>query len=132
MDLKSQSKDLSFIFLPYGSSPFLLAFLRLDGSVGHRIGLDPRHQMIALLEQAAHHLAGGVVGVDDEEEWSVDGQEIEQAEHLVEQGALVAIGPYQAFVDARGERYGKDAAGGMDEQADRLQGMPHDVFGLGV
>jgi hypothetical protein len=35
-------------------------------------------------------------------------------------------------VDARGERYGEDALSRVYEQADSLQGMPHDVLGLGV
>ena len=88
--------------------------------------------MIVLLEQAVHHLAGGVVGIGDKIEGHLDSQDIEQAEHLVEQGALVAIGPHQAFVDAHGERHGEDAVGRAYQQADSLHGMPHDVFGLGV
>ena len=88
--------------------------------------------MVALLEQAAHHLAGGVVGIGDKVEGSLDSQDIEQAEHLVEQAALVAVGPYQTFMDAHGERHGKDALGRMHEQADSLHGVPHDVFWLGV
>src|SRR5271169_2600480 len=44
--------------------------------------------MVALLEQAVRHLAGGVVGIGDKVEGSLDSQDIEQAEHLVEQGAL--------------------------------------------
>jgi hypothetical protein len=88
--------------------------------------------MVALFEQAAHHLAGGVVGIGNKVEGGLEGQDIEQAEHLVEQGALVAVGPYQTFVDARGERHAKDAVGRMYEQADSLHGMPHDVLGLGV
>ena len=88
--------------------------------------------MIALLEQAAHHLASGVVGIGDKIKRGLDGQDIEQAQHLVEQGALVAIGPYQTFMDAHSERHGKDALGRVYEQADSLHGMPHDVLGLGV
>ena len=88
--------------------------------------------MVALLEQAVHHLAGGVVGIGDKVEGNLDSQDIEQAEHLVEQGTLVAIGPYQTFMDAHGERHGKDALGRVYEQADSLHGMPHDVLGLGV
>jgi hypothetical protein len=38
-------------------------------------------------------------------EGNLDSQDIEQAEHLVEQGTLVAIGPYQTFMDAHGERH---------------------------
>src|SRR5208282_5367510 len=115
-----------------GSSPCLAAFLPRGGSVGHRVGFDPGHEMVALLEQAVRHLAGGVVGIGDKVEGSLDSQDIEQAEHLVEQGALVAIGPYQTFVDAHGERHGEDALGRVYEQADSLHGMPHDVLGLGV
>jgi hypothetical protein len=88
--------------------------------------------MMALLEQAADNLAGGVVGIGDKVTRNRDGQDIEQAEHLVEQGAPVTIGPYQTFVDTWRERYAEDALSRMQEQADGLQGMPHDVFGLGV
>jgi hypothetical protein len=35
-------------------------------------------------------------------------------------------------MDACGERYGEEAVRRADEDADGLQGMPHDVFGLGV
>ena len=87
---------------------------------------------MALLEQAADNLAGGVVGIGDKVTRNRDGQDIEQAEHLVEQGAPVTIGPYQTFVDTCRERYGEDALSRVHEQADGLQGMPHDVFGLGV
>ena len=82
--------------------------------------------MVALFEQAAHHLAGGVVGNGNKVEGGFEGQDIEQAEHLVEQGALVAIGPYQTFVDARGGRHAKDALGRVYEQADSLHGMTHE------
>src|SRR5271169_4498200 len=78
-----------------GPSPCLSTFLPRGGSVGHRIGFDPGHQMVALLEQAVQHLTGGVVGIGDKVEGNLDSQDIEQAEHLVEQGTLVAIGPYQ-------------------------------------
>ena len=35
-------------------------------------------------------------------------------------------------MDTCRERYGEDALSRVHEQADGLQGMPHDVFGLGV
>jgi len=88
--------------------------------------------MVALLEQAVHHLAGGVVGIGDKVKRNLDSQDIEQAKHLVEQGARIAVGPHQAFVDAHSERNAKDALGGVYEQADSLHGMAHDVLGLGV
>src|SRR5271169_6068501 len=51
-----------------GPSPCLSTFLPRGGSVGHRIGFDPGHQMVALLEQAVQHLTGGVVGIGDKVE----------------------------------------------------------------
>jgi hypothetical protein len=35
-------------------------------------------------------------------------------------------------VDADGERHGEDAGGRLNQQAHRLEGVSHDVFGLGV
>src|ERR1700687_4379542 len=127
-----QRLELYFLAIGLGSPPFDPAFLWRGGSVGNRIGLNAAYQMMALFEQAAHNLARGVVGIGDKVIRNRDGQDIEQAEHLVEQGAPVTIGPYQTFVDTRGERYGEDALSRVHEQADSLQGMPHDVVGLGV
>jgi hypothetical protein len=88
--------------------------------------------MMTLGDAAVNDLAGGVVGVGDKVKRRRDADETEQGEHLVEQGAAVAIGPDQTFMDARGESHGEEAVRGVDEQADGLQGMPHNVFGLGV
>jgi len=60
-----QGLELCFLAIDLGSPPFVAAFLWRGGSVGNRVGLDPAHQMMALLEQAADNLAGGVVGIDD-------------------------------------------------------------------
>src|ERR1700693_5183248 len=127
-----QGLELYFLAIGLGSPPFVAAFPWRGGRVGNRIGLNPAHQMMALFEQAAHDLARGVVGIGDKVIRNRDGQDIEQAEHLVEQGAAVTIGPYQTFVDTRGERYAEEALSRVDEQADRLQRMAHDVLGLGV
>ena len=35
-------------------------------------------------------------------------------------------------MDAHGERHGEEAGGGLNEQAHRLQRVPHDEFGLGI
>ena len=88
--------------------------------------------MVALFEQSAHHLACGVVGIRHEVAllWNLQG--LDQVQHFVEQRALVAIGPHQAFVNLDGERDGEDARGRIDEQGHGLQGMSHDVFGLGA
>jgi hypothetical protein len=47
----------------------------------------------------------------------------QEGEHLVEQGAAVAIGPHHALVDADGEWHGEDAGGGLHEQAHCLEGV---------
>jgi len=88
--------------------------------------------MMTLLEQTFNDLACGVVGVGDKIKRRLDGQHTEQSEHFVKQSAFVAIGPDQAFMDPRGEWYGEEALSRVYEQADGLQGMPHDVLGLGV
>ena len=86
-----QGLELYFLAIDLGSPPFVAAFLWRGGAVGNRVGLDPAHQMMAFFEQAAHHLAGGVIGIGDKVIRSRDGQDIEQAEHFVEQGASVTI-----------------------------------------
>jgi hypothetical protein len=82
--------------------------------------------------QTDDDLVGSIVGVSDEVEGLFDGGDAEECEHFVEQGAAVAIGPHHSLVDAHGERHGEEAGGGLNEQAYRLQRVPHDVFGLGV
>ena len=39
---------------------------------------------------------------------------------------------HQSLMDAHGERHGEEAGGGLNEQAHRLQRVPHDEFGLGI
>ena len=103
----------------------------MDG-VGDGVGLHPRDQVIVLFEQAGDDLARGIVGVGDEVAGFCDGDDAEQCEHLVEQGAAVAVGPHDSLVDAHGERHGEEAVGGLNEQAHGLQRVSHDVFWLGV
>src|SRR6516165_11887262 len=124
-DIREQRLELYLLAVGLGSALFPSAFLLRNGSVGYRIRFDPGHQMVALLEQPVHHLAGGVVGIGDKVEGNLDSQDVEQAEHLVEQGALIAVGPYQTFMDAHGEQHREDALGRVYEQADSLHGMPH-------
>jgi hypothetical protein len=78
--------------------------------------------MLVVLEQAVDDFVTGIVRIGDKVERLLDINNGEQGEHFIEQGAFVAIGPHQAFVNADGERYGKHALGGMDQQGDRLQG----------
>jgi hypothetical protein len=88
--------------------------------------------MMTLLKQAFDDLASRVVGVGDKVDRRLDAHSAEQAKHFVEQGTLVAIGPNQTFMNPRGERYSEHALSRMHEQTDGLQGVPHDVLGLGV
>ena len=104
----------------------------LVSGIGDGVGLHPGEQVVVLLEQAGDDLVGGIVGVGDEVEGLFDGGDAEECEHFVEQGAAVAIGPHHSLVDAHGERHGEEAGGGLNEQAHRLQRVPHDVFGLGI
>jgi hypothetical protein len=91
-----------------------------------------RVTMMTLLEEAFDDLACSIVGIGDKVERRANGQDPEQCKHFVKQSALVAIGPDQALMDARGKRHGEEALRRVDKQADGLQGMAHDVFGLGV
>ena len=63
------------------------------GGVGDGVGLHPGDQVVVLFEQAGDNLARGIVGVGDERAGLCDGDDAEQREHLVEQGAAVAVGP---------------------------------------
>jgi hypothetical protein len=84
--------------------------------------------VVALFEQAGDDFVRGIVGVGDEVEGFCDGDDAEEGEHFVEQGAPVAIGPDQPLVDADGERNGEDAVCGMNKRAHRLEGMAGDIF----
>ncbi len=131
LGILQQGAELDLAAIDPGSASLARAAL-LMGGVGDGVGLHPRDQVVVLFEQTGDDLAGGIVGVGDKVAGFCDGDDAEEGEHLVEQGAAVAIGPHHALVDADGERHGEDAGGGLHEQADCLEGVSHDVFGLGV
>jgi hypothetical protein len=92
-------------------------------------------EVVLLEEERLDDLAGGVVGVGDQEEGVVHagGDRQEEGSELVEEGALVAIGEDQTFVDAGDEGDGGDMSGeALDEQGEGLEGMAHEVLGFGV
>jgi len=60
--------------------------------------------VIPLRQQAADDVPGGVVGVGHKIERLLHAQRVDQQDHLVEQGSLVAVGEYDAFVDATRQR----------------------------
>src|SRR3981081_3552158 len=80
------------------------------GGVGDGVGLHPRDQVVVLFERAGDDLARGIVGVGDEVAGFCDGDDAEQGEHLVAQGAAVAIGPHHALVDAEASGTAKTLA----------------------
>ena len=126
-----QGADLDLPAIDPGAATFARSALLMAG-VGHGIGLHAGEEMVVLGEQAGDDLVGGIVGVGDEVEWLFDGGDAEESKHLVEQSAAVAIGPHHALVDARGERHGEHAGGGLNQQAHSLQRMSHNVFRLCV
>ena len=126
-----QGFQLDLAAIDLGPASLARAALLVEG-VGDGVGLHPGDQVIVLFEQAGDDLACGIVSVGDEVAGLCDSDDAEEGEHLVEQGAAVAIGPHHPLVDADGERHGEDAGGGLHQQAHGLEGMSHDVFGFGV
>ena len=62
--------------------------------------------MVCVGQQPAHDLAGGLIGISHEVERFVQVQRVKQQDHLVQQGSVVAVGKYRAFVEATGQRQG--------------------------
>jgi hypothetical protein len=88
--------------------------------------------MVSVDQQPANDLARGIVGVGHEVERFLQGQRVEQQDHLVQQGSVVAVGKHRAFVDATGQRQGEYAGQGSGEHSDGLAGVAEDVLRLGV
>jgi hypothetical protein len=61
--------------------------------------------MIALFEQSLHHLPRRVVGIRHKVERVRDRQGLDQAQHFIEQSALITIGPYQALYHPEAKKY---------------------------
>ena len=106
--------------IAFGSSSFPAAVDGLGGEIGYGIGPDAGDQMIALFKQTVNNFARCIVGVRNKVKRRRDGQGFDQQQHFVEQGALVTIGPNQAFVNAYRQRYGEDTESCIDEQTDSL------------
>jgi len=88
--------------------------------------------MMALFEQAVYNFVRGVICIGDKIIGIPNGEDTEQSQHFVEQGAPIPIGPNQALMNAHGQRYSEDALSRRYEDADGLQGVSHNVFGFGV
>ena len=131
LGILQQGFQLDLAVIDLGPASLARAALLVRG-VGDGVGLHPGDQVIVVFEQAGDDLARGIVGVGDEIAGLRDGDDAEEDEHLVEQGAGVAVGPHDTLVDAHGERHGEHAGGGVHQQADGLHRVSHDVFGLGV
>ena len=86
--------------------------------------------MVASFDQAVCHLAAGIERVGDKVEGLLHLRGTKQMDHLVEQGAPITVAPDEPLMDVAGQGDRKDAAGRVHEDAHRLQGVAHDLFGL--
>src|SRR4030095_8943248 len=100
--------------------------------VGHGVGADTSDQMMTSVQEAASELSGRVIGVGHDREGLGPIQAHEQLAQLVQQGASMAVGPHDSFVDAGGNGNTETKAAGLNQQGDDLAGMAHDERGLGV
>ena len=87
---------------------------------------------IGLFQQPANDVTGGIVGVGHEVERFLQAQRVDEQDHLVQQGSLVAVGKHHAFVDAPGQRQGEYAGQRLGQHGDRLARVAEDVLRLGV
>ena len=126
-----QGFQLDLVAIECGTAPFPWPGLLMAGP-GDGIGLRAGDKVVARGAKARDHLACGIERIGDEVVWILERDDAKQQEHLVEQGATVAIGPPQTFMDAHGQRHRENGIGCPHEHADCLQGMSHYVFGLGV
>src|ERR1017187_7504631 len=82
--------------------------------------------MVSVGQQPANDLAGGIVGVGHAVERFLQVQRVEQQDHLVQEGSVVAVGKHRAFVDATDQRQGEYAGQGLGEYGDGLAGVAED------
>jgi hypothetical protein len=88
--------------------------------------------MAGAAAQAQRHGLAAVEGIRNEVEGLLEAEAVEEIAALAGQGSVVAVGELHPLVDVPGERDGKVRVGGADQDRDHLDGMPHDVGGLGV
>ena len=71
--------------------------------VGKRIRARAGHQVVVGAEQREDQIAAGVVGIREQHNRVLEryGQREKGENQLVELGAAVAVGPHDAFTDAR-------------------------------
>lgn len=118
--------ELDLVAVEPWPAPFARSLLHVGG-VGDCIELYARDQVVVLGAQAFDDLAGSVVGVGDEVQRILEGNAAKQADHLVQQGAPIAVGPYQAFMDAHSQRHGQDTVCGSYEHACHGSGESHEA-----
>lgn len=88
--------------------------------------------MAGAAAQAKRHSLAAVVGIGHEVEGLLEAQGVEQIAALAGQGSVATVGELHLLVDAPGERDGEVRVGGADQDRDDLDGVSHDVRGLGV
>ncbi len=72
--------------------------------VAHRVVLDSRHQMIAIVNEPFDDLLISVEGIGDEVERLRHVDALQQVDHLVVLGSSVSIGCHDALMDATDQR----------------------------
>ncbi len=86
--------------------------------------------MVSTPKQTSNNCAGCVVCVCDKGERLVHVQRIDQKYHFVQERPPFAVGEYDTFVDATGQRDCEDALGGPHEHGDCLAGVAENVLRL--
>ena len=79
--------------------------------------------MVALGEQPTNDTTGAIVGVGDEIERFSYSQRIDQQDHLVQQGSLIAIAKDDALMDTTGQGYSEYGQQGLCQNGNGLTGM---------
>jgi len=65
----------------------------------HAVAFDPRDQVVAVGQQSANDVTGGIVGVGHKVAGLLYIQRVEQQDHLVQERSVVAVGEDRTFVE---------------------------------
>lgn len=87
---------------------------------------------MASLKEALNELAAGVVGIGNEVVGDINLKGDDQGEELIEQAVLPSVGGDDSLVNASDQRDCGNRGRGTGEDGDRLTGVSHNEFGLGV
>ena len=92
----------------------------------------PGDQVASGLGQPQSHRMAGVIRIRDEVDRLGNAESLDQREEFLGESALVTVAEHEPFVNARGQRYREKSGCRRHQDRHGLNGMPHDVIGLGV